>query len=96
MAKDTLTVIDNRTGKAIDLAILKATQGPDVVDIGSFFSQTGYFTYDPGFLSTASCDSSLTYLDGKEGMLMYRGYPIEQLAEHSSFIEVAYLMLYGN
>ena len=96
MAKDTLTVIDNRTGKAIDLAILKANQGPDVVDIGSFFSQTGYFTYDPGFLSTASCDSSLTYLDGKEGMLMYRGYPIEQLAEHSSFIEVAYLMLYGN
>jgi citrate synthase len=95
MAKNTVTVIDNRTGKQIELPIRSSTQGPDAVDIGRFLRETGYFTYDPGFLSTASCHSSLTYLDGKQGMLQYRGYPIEQLAEHSSFIEVAYLMLYG-
>ncbi len=96
MAKDTVTVIDNRTGKEIELPIHTATQGPDVVDIGSFFRESGYFTYDPGFLSTASCHSTLTYLDGQQGMLMYRGYPIEQLAERSTFLEVASLMLYGN
>jgi citrate synthase len=95
MAKDTVTVIDNRTGKQIELPIRSSTQGPDAVDIGRFLRETGYFTYDPGFLSTASCHSSLTYLDGKQGMLQYGGYPIEQLAEHSSFIEVAYLMLHG-
>ncbi len=96
MAKDTVTVIDNRTGKEVELPIHTATQGPDVVDIGSFFRESGYFTYDPGFLSTASCHSTLTYLDGQQGMLMYRGYPIEQLAERSTFLEVASLMLYGN
>ncbi len=95
MAKNTVTVIDNRTGKQIELPIRSSTQGPDAVDIGRFLRETGYFTYDPGFLSTASCHSSLTYLDGKQGMLQYGGYPIEQLAEHSSFIEVAYLMLHG-
>ncbi len=95
MADDTVTVIDNRTGKRIELPIRKATQGPDAVDIGRFYRETGYFTYDPGFLSTASCHSQLTYLDGEKGMLMYRGYPIDQLAEKSNFIEVAYLMLYG-
>ncbi|HHH44444.1 MAG TPA: citrate synthase [Gammaproteobacteria bacterium] len=95
MSEDTVTVIDNRTGRQIELPVRKATMGPDAVDIGRFFRELGYFTYDPGFLSTASCHSKLTYLDGKQGMLMYRGYPIEQLAEHSSFIEVAHLMLYG-
>jgi citrate synthase len=95
MGEHTVTVIDNRTGKRIELPVRHSTQGPDAVDIGHFLRETGYFTYDPGFLSTASCHSSLTYLDGKQGMLQYRGYPIEQLAEHSSFIEVAYLMLYG-
>lgn len=95
MGEHTVTITDNKTGRQIELPVRKATQGPDAVDIGRFFRELGYFTYDPGFLSTASCHSKLTYLDGKQGMLMYRGYPIEQLAEHSSFIEVAHLMLYG-
>ena len=95
MAKNTVTITDNRTGKQIELPVRQATEGPDAVDIGRFFRELGYFTYDPGFVSTASCHSKLTYLDGDQGELMYRGYPIEQLAEHSSFLEVAYLMLYG-
>jgi citrate synthase len=95
MEDHTLTVIDNKTGKRIELPVRKSTQGPGAVDITRFFSETGYFTYDPGFLSTASCHSALTYLDGEQGQLLYRGYPIEQLAERSSFLEVAYLMLYG-
>ena len=95
MAKRTVTVTDNKTGRSIELPVKEATNGPDAVDIGRFFRELGYFTYDPGFVSTASCHSKLTYLDGDQGQLLYRGYPIEQLAEHSSFIEVAYLMLYG-
>jgi citrate synthase len=95
MAKHTVTITDNRTGRQIELPVRQATEGPDAVDIGRFFRELGYFTYDPGFVSTASCHSKLTYLDGDQGQLMYRGYPIEQLAEHSSFIEVAYLILYG-
>jgi len=95
MGEHTVTVTDNKTGRQIELPVREATQGPDAVDIGRFFRELGYFTYDPGFLSTASCHSKLTYLDGKQGMLMYRGYPIEQLAEQSNFIEVAHLMLYG-
>lgn len=95
MGEHTVTITDNKTGRQIELPVRKATQGPDAVDIGRFFRELGYFTYDPGFLSTASCHSKLTYLDGKQGMLMYRGYPIEQLAEHSNFTEVAHLMLYG-
>ena len=95
MGEHTVTITDNKTGRQIELPVREATQGPDAVDIGRFFRELGYFTYDPGFLSTASCHSKLTYLDGKQGMLMYRGYPIEQLAEHSNFTEVAHLMLYG-
>ena len=95
MDRDTVTVIDNRNGKQYEYPIQPASQGPGAVDVGRFYRDTGLFTYDPGFLSTASCHSALTYLDGKQGVLQYRGYPIEQLAEHSSFIEVAYLMLYG-
>jgi len=95
MGENTVTVTDNKTGRQIELPVREATEGPDAVDIGRFFRELGYFTYDPGFLSTASCHSKLTYLDGKQGMLMYRGYPIEQLAEQSNFIEVAHLMLYG-
>jgi citrate synthase len=90
-----VTVTDNRTGNQIELPVREATLGPDAVDITRVFRDTGYFTYDPGFLSTASCHSALTYLDGEEGTLLYRGYPIEQLAEHSSFLEVACLMLSG-
>jgi citrate synthase len=95
MDEDTFTVIDNATGRRFEFPVKKSKLGPDVVDIGRFYRDTGYFTYDPGFLSTASCHSTLTYLDGVQGLLFYRGYPIEQLAERSSFIEVAYLMLYG-
>ena len=95
MDKETLTVIDNRTGRQFELPVRQATLGPDAADIGRFFQESGYFSYDPGFVSTASCRSALTYLDGNQGLLMYRGYPIEQLAENSSFLEVAHLMLYG-
>lgn len=96
MNEHTVTITDNKTGKQIELPVKQSTLGPQAVDIGRFFREMGYFTYDPGFLSTASCQSELTYLDGEKGELLYRGYPIEQLAEQSNFIEVAYLMLYGD
>jgi citrate synthase len=91
--KATLTLPGNP--EALELDILSGTDGPDVVDITPLYGQAGVFTYDPGFVSTASCHSSITYIDGEAGILRYRGYPIEQLAEHSSFLEVAYLLLYG-
>ena len=78
-----------------DLNVRKGTIGPDVVDIGSLYRDTGRFTYDPGYTSTASCESAITYIDGEEGVLLYRGYPIEQLAEHGDFLETCYLLLYG-
>ncbi|MBZ0105139.1 MAG: citrate (Si)-synthase [Sulfuricella denitrificans] len=78
----------------IELPIYSGTMGPDVVDIRSL-GKHGVFTYDPGFMSTASCNSSITYIDGEEGILLYRGYPIEQLAEHADFMEVSYLLLNG-
>jgi len=82
-------------GKTIDLPVLSGTMGPDVIDIRSLYAQTGMFTFDPGFLSTAACKSSITYIDGDEGVLLYRGYPIEQLATQCSFLEVCYLILKG-
>ncbi|MBS7539943.1 citrate synthase [Ancylobacter lacus] len=78
-----------------ELPILSGTIGPDVVDIGKLYGQTGMFTYDPGFTSTASCESQITYIDGDAGVLLYRGYPIEQLAENGDFLETCYLLLYG-
>ena len=78
-----------------DFPILSGSVGPDVMDIRSLYAQTGLFTYDPGFTSTAACDSSITYIDGDKGELLYRGYPIEQLAEQSNYLEVCYLLLYG-
>ena len=81
--------------KAIDLPIFKGTIGPEVIDIRKLYGQTGMFTYDPGFLSTASCNSSITYIDGDKGELLYRGYPIEQLAESGDFLETCYLILNG-
>ena len=80
--------------EAIELPVLKPSLGRDVIDIGALTSQ-GYFTYDPGFVSTASCDSRITYIDGDAGMLLHRGYPIEQLAERSDFLELCYLLLRG-
>ena len=82
-------------GKELDLPILSPTAGPDVLDIRKLYGQADVFTYDPGFTSTASCDSTITYIDGEKGELWYRGYPIEQLAEHSHYLEVCYLLLYG-
>jgi len=79
----------------ITLKVRSGTEGPDAIDITSLYGDMGVFTYDPGFVSTASCHSKITYIDGDEGILRYRGYPIEQLAEHSDFLEVAYLLLYG-
>ncbi|MGZ3259480.1 MAG: citrate/2-methylcitrate synthase, partial [Croceibacterium sp.] len=78
-----------------DLPVMEGTCGPDVVDIRKLYGTTGMFTYDPGYKSTASCESALTFIDGEEGVLLHRGYPIGQLAEHSSFMEVAYLLLNG-
>ncbi|MBB4642318.1 citrate synthase [Rhizorhapis suberifaciens] len=85
----------NIGGKSQDYAILSGSVGPDVLDIRKLYANTGMFTYDPGFTSTASCESALTYIDGDEGVLLHRGYPIEQLAEQSSFMEVCYLLLRG-
>lgn len=78
-----------------DLDILRGTLGPDVIDIGSLGAQMNMFTYDPGYTSTASCDSKITFIDGDAGMLLYRGYPIEQLADNGDFMETCYLLLYG-
>ena len=83
-------------GKSAELKLRWGTIGPNVVDIGSLYKQTNMFTYDPGFTSTASCESRITYIDGDEGVLLHRGYPIEQLAEQGDFLEVCYLLLYGD
>ena len=90
-----VTITDNASGKSIECEVLDGVHGRPVVDIRSLPSKLGYFTYDPGFASTASCSSTITYIDGREGVLLYRGYPIEQLAERSSFLEICYLLLYG-
>ncbi len=81
--------------KQVEMPVRSGSIGPDVIDIGTLYKNTGTFTYDPGFTSTASCESKITYIDGDEGVLLHRGYPIEQLAEHGDFLEVCYLLLYG-
>src|SRR5881296_3053384 len=81
--------------KTYDFPILSGTVGPDVIDIAKLYGQAGMFTYDPGFTSTGSCQSKITYIDGDAGVLEYRGYPIEQLAENGDFLETCYLLLYG-
>ena len=90
---DTVTLTDNRNGKSYDFPILRGTMGPDVIDISTFFSDTGMFTFDRGYTSTAMCKSTITYIDGLKGELMYRGYDIAYLAENKTFIDVAYLLL---
>jgi citrate synthase len=92
--KATLSFSDG--SPAMELPIYKGSIGPDVIDIRKLYAQTGKFTYDPGFLSTASCNSSITYIDGDKGELLYRGYPIEQLAVHCDFLDTCYLLLYGD
>ncbi len=83
-------------GKTLELPMLSPTLGPDVIDIRKLYGQGGVFTYDPGFTSTASCDSSITFIDGEKGILLHRGYPIDQLAAKSHYLEVCYLLLYGD
>jgi citrate synthase len=92
----TVTLTDNETGHSFELPILNGTTGPDVIDVRKLYQDTGYFTFDPGYTSTGSCESAITYIDGDEGVLLYRGYPIETLAENSDFMEVCYLLLYGD
>ncbi|MFL5258921.1 MAG: citrate synthase [Hyphomicrobiales bacterium] len=89
--KATLTVGNSN----YDLPVLRGTVGPNVVDIHALYGEAGVFTYDPGFTSTASCESKITYIDGDQGILLYRGYPIDQLAEHGDFLETCYLLYYG-
>ncbi len=89
--KATLTI----GNESWDFDILRGSVGPSVIDIGTLYQKTGRFTFDPGYTSTGSCASSITYIDGDEGVLLYRGYPIDELADHKSFLEVAYLLLYG-
>jgi citrate synthase len=96
MAETTKTAKLTFGDKALDLPIYSPTLGPDVIDIRKLYSDADVFTYDPGFTSTAACESTITFIDGDKGELLYRGYPIEQLAEGSHYLEVCYLLLYGN
>jgi citrate synthase len=95
MSEDAYRLI-SPAGKETELPVISGTAGPDVVDVTGLYREQGVFTYDPGFMATGSCASDITYIDGDAGVLMYRGYPVEQLAEHSTFIEVAYLLLHGD
>ncbi|HED33571.1 MAG TPA: citrate (Si)-synthase [Gammaproteobacteria bacterium] len=90
-----VTISDEQNKKQSKLQILRSEQGPDVIDISHLYRDLGYFTFDPGFTSTASCDSAITFIDGDKGILQHRGYSIEELAMHSDYIEVAYLLLSG-
>jgi citrate synthase len=90
-----MTLTDNATGKTWELPVIKGTTGPDVVDVRKFYAETGMFTYDPGFTSTAACDSAITFIDGDKGVLLHRGYRIEDLAAKCNFMEVCYLLLHG-
>ncbi len=92
---DTVSIKVNSSGEAVELPILGGTEGPQVIDVRQLYAQTGMFTYDPSYSSTASCNSSITYIDGEVGILRHRGYSIEELAENSTFLEVCYLLLQG-
>ena len=94
-AKRSVTVTLDGTNKSTSLPLLSGSVGPDVFDVRKLYGDLGVFTFDPGYGATASCDSKITYIDGDAGILLYRGYPIEQLAEHSNFLEVCYLLLNG-
>jgi len=94
MSQDAYRLI-NPAGDEMELPVRSGTVGPDVIDVAKLYRTHGVFTYDPGFVSTGSCESDITFIDGEKGVLMYRGYPVEQLAEHSNFLEVSYLLLHG-
>ncbi|HUK60419.1 MAG TPA: citrate synthase [Stellaceae bacterium] len=93
--RETVTLVDNATGQQTELPLRSGTIGPKVMDIRKLYNDLGVFTFDPGYTATGSCESKITYIDGDEGVLLYRGYPIEDLAANSDFMEVAYLLLYG-
>jgi citrate synthase len=93
--RETVTVIDNSNGRSVELPMRAGTIGPKVVDIRRLYADLGHFTFDPGYTATGSCESKITYIDGDEGVLLYRGYPIDELAEKSDFLEVCYLLLNG-
>src|SRR5271154_3460703 len=95
-AKRSVTITLDGSNKSTSLPLLSGSIGPDVFDIRKLYGDLGVFTYDPGYGATASCDSKITYIDGDEGVLLYRGYPIEQLAEKSTFLEICYLLLNGD
>ena len=95
-ASNTFTLTNDATGESTTLPVYEGTIGPPVIDVRKLYAETGHFTFDPSFTSTGSCKSRLTYIDGEQGILMHRGYTIEDLAEHSSFLEVAYALLYGD
>ena len=91
----TVTIIDNETGKQIECPVLEGTYGAAVISTKALYDELGMFTFDPGYATTASCRSAITYLDGEKGILLHRGYPVEQLAEKSTFLEVVYLLIHG-
>ena len=95
MAESSKTATLTLDGKTVEFPVYSGSVGPDVIDIRKLYAQTGAFTYDPGFTSTAACESTITYIDGDEGILLHRGYPIDQLAGKSHYLEVCYLLLYG-
>ncbi len=95
MAKPTVKLMFNDGNDEAELNVLQGAMGPPAFDISKLYAQTGLFTYDPGFLATASCHSSITYIDGEQGVLLYRGYPIDQLAGKATYLEVAYLLMHG-
>ena len=94
-AKPAGTATFTYRNQKLELPVLSGPEGPNVVDIRKLYGEADLFTYDPGFTSTASCESDLTFIDGEKGVLLYRGYPIDQLAKNSNFLEVCYLLLYG-
>ena len=94
-AGESITLKEEGTGNSVTLPLLNGSFGPKVIDIRELYAKTGHFTYDPGFTATASCESKITFIDGEKGILRYRGYPIEELAENSDFMEVCYLLLDG-
>jgi citrate synthase len=94
-SSETVTLTENATGKQVTFPVLSGTVGPTVIDIRKLYAETGQFTFDPGYTSTGSCESAITYIDGDAGVLLYRGYPIEELADQSDFPEVCYLLLNG-
>ena len=93
--EDSITIVNNASGKKVTFPVLQGTCGPKVIDLRRLYGATDMFTYDPGFTATGSCESKITFIDGEAGVLLHRGYAIEELAAHSDFMEICYLLLYG-